>query len=190
MTSVKTAPEVVGTRESPDLQLISEHRFPRKKATVVAALLGVLMGVVNVFLDVDFTMRWSLVGWLALVVVTMVFLHEGVHGLAAIVFGHRPIFGIKPPLVYMTLRTKIPRGHLIVIALAPLVVLDALFLGLYCLDQMKLFSNLCFTVNTIGAVGDLWIFFKLLPHERGVLVQDTKTGFEVWASPAGDRESS
>ncbi|MCZ6792489.1 MAG: DUF3267 domain-containing protein [Planctomycetota bacterium] len=167
--------------ESPDgLSLVSEHRFSRKMATGYAALLGVLAGGVNLFLDVDFTLCWALLGWLGAAVITVVVLHEGVHGLVAALQGHRPIFGVKPPLVYMTLRNKVPRGDFVAIAVAPLIVLDLLFAGLYQVPQLSLFANLCFTINTIGAVGDVWIVLKLLPHERGTLVEDTKTGLEVW----------
>jgi hypothetical protein len=46
--------------------------------------------------------------------------------------------------------------------------------------QFILFMGLCFAVNTIGAMGDVWIVLKLSRHARGTVVQDTKQGIEVW----------
>ncbi len=39
-----------------------------------------------------------------------------------------------------------------VIALAPLIVLDALFISLYAVGVLRLFMDRCLAVNTIGAV--------------------------------------
>ena len=163
-----------------DPGLVGTHDISRKKASLLALALGVLTGVVNTFLDVDFTLRWELLGWLALAFVTVVPIHEGIHGLTAKIFGHKPIFGLKPPLVFVTFDTKVPRGHFMIIALAPLVVLDIVFAVLYSMDVVRLFADLGFVINTLGAVGDIWIVLKLLPQERGTLVRDTRTGIEVW----------
>ncbi len=174
-----------------DPGLVGTFDISRKKATLLALVLGVLTGVVNTFLDVDFTLCWELLGWLALAFVTVIVLHEGIHGLTARIFGHKPIFGLKPPLVYVTFDTKIPRGHFVAIALAPLIVLDVVFAVLYSMDVANLFADLGFVINTLGAVGDVWIVLKLLPQERGTLVRDTRTGIEVWRkTPVAASEAS
>ena len=46
--------------------------------------------------------------------------------------------------------------------------------------SLRLFASLCFALNTIGAIGDVWIVLKILPHPRDRVFQDTKTGVEVW----------
>ncbi len=174
-----------------DPGLVVSYDISRKKATLLALGLGVLTGVVNTNLDVDFSLRWALLGWLALAFVTVISLHEGIHGLTARMFGHKPIFGLKPPLVFVTFDTKVPRGHFIVIALAPLIVLDIVFAVLYSMDVVNLFADLGFVINTLGAVGDVWIVLKLLPQKRGTLVRDTKTGIEVWRkTPVAAGEAS
>ncbi len=179
------------TDTNDDSGLVGSHDISRKKATLLALVLGVLTGVVNTYTDVDFSLRWELIGWLGVAFVTVIVLHEGIHGLTARMFGHKPIFGLKPPLVFVTFDTKVPRGHFIVIALAPLIVLDIVFAVLYSTDVAKLFANLGFVINTLGAVGDVWIVLKLLPQERGTLVQDTKTGIEVWRkTPVAATEAS
>jgi len=118
--------------------------------------------------------------WLAAALVSIIILHESVHGGTAVLFGYKPIFGLKLPLVYITFTEKIPRDHFIVISLAPLVFLDLLFAILFFVGFLKIFSYFCLFINTLGATGDVWITLKLVKHERRTLVQDTKTGIIVW----------
>ena len=91
-----------------DLTLVSRHVLPRRKAVLLAVPLGVLFGVLNLYLDLDFTLSWALAGQLLLALVSVVLVHEWVHGTVARILGHRPLYGVKPPLVYVTFDTKIP----------------------------------------------------------------------------------
>ena len=113
-------------------------------------------------------------------IIFIVIVHESVHGSVALLFGFKPIFGLKIPLVHVTFTEKIQRGRFIVIALAPLVILNAVFGIFFAMNFIKVFSCFCLIINTLGSVGDIWMTVKLLPHEKGTLVQDTKTGIEVW----------
>lgn len=160
---------------------IASYVFPRHKATIYGLGMGILVGIGNSFLALDFSFRWELAGTLAVAIVTVLLLHEGLHGGVGRLLGHHPIFGVEPPLVFTTFRERIARGHFMMIALAPLVVLDTVFISLYALGVLKLFMDLCFAVNTIGAVGDIWLALKLIRHARGTYVEDTQTGIEVWA---------
>jgi hypothetical protein len=164
----------------------ADHVFPRKLGMVWGVVLGVLIGVGNTFLDLDFASvsTPALLGLLLAAIALVLVLHEGVHGGVGVMLGHRPRFGVEPPLVYTTFDERLPRNVFLAVALAPLVVLDLVFVGLYLAGVAPLFANLCFAVNTIGAVGDVWIVLKLLGHASGVEVQDTKTGVEVWAREA------
>ena len=162
---------------------VAEHTISRKKALAFGMVLSIGFGVINTILDrPEFIWPFPLSLLLSVLgaIVTIVILHEGIHGLAAVALGHRPVFGIKFPFVFTTFRHKLPRGVLIVVALAPLIILDVVGVILYTNDILPLFALLCMEVNTIGAVGDSWIVIKLLGHERGTLVQDTMTGIEVW----------
>ena len=165
---------------------IAEYSISRPKVCFFAMAAGILIGLFNAVVPlIDFTMNLQFFLWLSAALVTVVFLHEGIHGAVAVLFGHRPIFGFKPPLVYVTFAGKIPHGQFILIALAPLVVLDGLFAVLFVLEFLKTFSYFCILINTLGAAGDVWILLKLLPQKRGTLVQDTKTGIEVWTRERG-----
>ncbi|MBN1670290.1 MAG: DUF3267 domain-containing protein [Kiritimatiellae bacterium] len=163
------------------MQKIADHAYSRKRAVAYGMVLGVVAGVLNTFYPlIDFAARWSLFGWLVAAVVTVICVHEGVHGIVAALFGHRPLFGIKPPFFYVTFDHKIPRGRFILITLAPLVVLDVVFAVLFALGVLRVYMYFCLLTNTIGAMGDIWLTVMLLPHARGTLVQDTKNGVEVW----------
>jgi hypothetical protein len=163
------------------------HTFPRGKATVYGIAVGVLVGIGNTYLDLDFTLRLELLASLGAAIIVVLVLHEGVHGAVGVMLGHKPTFGVEPPLVYTTFREKIPCVHFVAIALAPLLALDAVFIALYAAGVLPLFMDLCFAVNTIGAVGDVWIVLKLVRHPPTALVQDTKTGVVVYHPRSGER---
>ncbi len=163
------------------MEKIAEYTISRKGALFLALLMGIAIGVLNVFVrPIDFTFSFALIGWLTASIVAVVFIHEGVHGGTALLFGQKPIFGFKLPLVYVTFSGKIPRGVFILVAMAPLVLLDIVFGVLYYFNILKTFAFFSIMVNTIGAIGDIWIVLKLLPQKTGTLIQDTKTGIEVW----------
>ncbi len=164
------------------LKKTEEYTLPRSRMYGVAIFVGVLAGIANSFLAVDFSPRPALAVWILLSILVVVCLHEAVHGAAALLLGHRPVFGLKPPLVYITFAKLIPKNHFIFVALAPLVILDIFFGCLYTIERLRLFANLSFTVNTIGAVGDVWIVLRLLNAPKGAMIQDTKTGIEVWVA--------
>jgi hypothetical protein len=186
---------------------LAAYDIPRQKATAFAMVVGVSMGLACTLLKVDFIPladwtafhagggMWAkarpfakLIGALAAAVVLTAIVHEGVHGLTAVLFGSRPKFGVKIPLVYVTFDHRVPREAFIAIALAPLLILSPAF-GLLAyskiLGPFNLIAIFCLMVNTIGAVGDVWMTLKLLPQARGAMVQDTKTGLEIWPPDAG-----
>ena len=155
----------------------------RSKATLWGLALGILAGFINASLPLKFTYDAAFFGQLAGALVLVGAAHEGVHGLAAALLGHRPVFGFKPPFLYTTFKQRLPRNHLIAVALAPLALLDAVALGLWALGVAPLFMDFCLIINTIGAIGDVWIVTRLLRHGREVWVQDTMDGIEVCAEP-------
>ena len=163
-----------------DLVLLKDHVFPRGAATIVGVVVGIGIGIGNAMLGVLFPSWLATLGLLILSLAVVLFLHEGLHGLAGKVLGYAPIFGVDPPLVFTTFNEKIRRTDLVIIALAPLVILDAVFVASYMLGPWKIFWNLCFTVNTIGAIGDCWISWKVLGHPADIWFQDTKSGTQAW----------
>ena len=163
------------------LHKICDYTLPRSQVYVTAIFLGIVAGVANSFLTIDLSLKPILGVWILASLLLVIILHEAVHGAAAALLGHKPLFGLKPPLVYMTFADKIPRNHFILITLAPFVLLDILFILMFARGVHKLFWDLCLISNTIGAVGDIWIAITLLHMPRGSFILDTKSGIEVWA---------
>lgn len=160
---------------------VAEHEFDRTKASVYSVGVGILIGLYNTYFPpIEFTFTLGFFGWLVLAIIVVIILHESVHGVVAMIFGCKPIFGIRPPLVYVTFTRKIKREQFIAVTLAPLIVLDTAFGLLFVSELLKEFSYFCLIINTLGAVGDVWMTLKLLPYEKGAMVQDTKTGLEIW----------
>ncbi|MCP4217498.1 MAG: DUF3267 domain-containing protein [bacterium] len=163
---------------------VGEYIFSRKKTAWFGLIMGVLIGVFNTFAyPIDFTLDFFFIVQLIAALVIVVFLHEIVHGVAAILLGYKPIFGIKPPLVYVTFDQRIPRGNFITVALAPLIVLNILFGLLFFFGIIEVFAYFALLINSMGAMGDIWIAAMLIRQEKGVWVQDTKTGIEIWKKP-------
>ena len=158
-----------------------EYDFDRKRAFLYSTVVALLIGLYGAYYTpVDLTLDVPLAGRLLLALVTTIALHEGTHGAVALLLGHKPIFGIKPPLVFVTFEEKIPRLSFIAVAAAPAVLLNAASMTLFALGFMKEYCYFVLIINTLGSVGDGWIVFKLLPQKRGSLVRDTKSGIEIW----------
>jgi len=162
------------------LHKISDYTLPRNRVCITAIFLGIFAGVANTFLSIDLRMRPMLGVWTLASLAFVIILHESVHGATAAILGHKPLFGFKPPLVYITFAHKVPRNHFILIAVAPFVLLDILFILMYARGALNLFWDLCLIINTIGALGDIWIALKLLHVPKQSLILDTKTGLEIW----------
>jgi hypothetical protein len=148
----------------------------------IGIAVGVVAGFANSLIDLDMSLRLSLFGWVLASVIVVVALHEGTHGAVAALLGHKPLFGLRPPLVYVTFTGKLPRGHFMVVAIAPFILLNLLFGCLYGRGTLKLFCDFSLIINSIGSVADIWVFLKVIGAPRGAMIQDTKTGFEVWVA--------
>ena len=168
------------SQPQPTLERVADYVFPREAATLAGVAVGIVIGIGNAMLGLLFPSWLATLGLLCAALALVLLLHEGLHGAAGMLFGYRPIFGMQPPLVFTTFEEKIARGHLVAIALAPLVILDAVFVVAFVLVPGDVFWDLCFAVNTIGAVGDVWIVTRILRHPPETLFQDTKSGVEAW----------
>jgi len=133
-------------------------------------------------------------GWLQPLLYVVVFLctliaHELVHGLFFRLFGGSPKYGAGMqyfiPYLYATSPKAFSVGRFIVIALAPLVVLSTLSLGVALLVPAWVgYLAVVFTANASGAIGDLWITSRLLRFcpLRDVTVIDQRFGIAVYTN--------
>ncbi len=103
-------------------------------------------------------------------------IHELLHGVVFGLLGYRVQYGLAPALgaayaaAFGQWQT---RGHNALAAAAPLFLLTAL--GIPLLTVPGVVSNIAFVlllINTSGAVGDVYILYRLARMPRGTLLYD------------------
>jgi hypothetical protein len=117
------------------------------------------------------------IGMVLLAVLVTIVVHEWVHGLVYRVLGYHVSYGLswRMGAAYAAAFGQWQkRDHNLLAALAPLVVLTPLFIGLLATPNQLLnlaaFSALIF--NTSGAVGDLYLSWRLVRLPKGALLYD------------------
>jgi len=118
-------------------------------------------------------------------IVSVLIVHEGLHGAAILAFGHRARFGAKlaQGVLYATADNAYFRRHEFwVVALTPLVVLSLVALVGIAIgnDALAWALALWATVNAAGAIGDLWSSWFCLRYPASALVKDEGDGFRVF----------
>ena len=106
--------------------------------------------------------------------------HELIHGFFFWRYtGSRPVFALKLSYAYAAApEWFIPKRQYFVVALAPLVVIDAAALLVIWLGPAgwAVPAAIVAAVNTGGAVGDLWVVIRLLFCSPACMVQDKGDG--------------
>jgi hypothetical protein len=117
------------------------------------------------------------VGVVFLAVVITIIVHEWVHGLVYRVLGYRVSYGLswRMGAAYAAAFSQWQkRDHNLLAALAPLVLLTPLLITLLAVPNQLLnlaaFAALIF--NTSGAVGDLYLSWRLLRLPKDALLYD------------------
>lgn len=177
----------------PGYQPAVRFEYPKIKLQIAAFVVLAAVTPLLLFLT-SFLQRRSLGGLfggsdrlvkLFLVVVTVLAImvvHELVHGVAYRLLGYRVTFGVSTHLfaayaaAFGQWQT---RNHNIVVALAPLVVLTGVCTPLLALPNstIVLLALAALMMNTGGAVGDLYLAWRLsrLPRETLLYDVDVKT---------------
>lgn len=114
--------------------------------------------------------------------------HEAVHAGVLLALGTRPSFGAGlvrgTPYLYTTADVRLrPRAFLLV-ALAPLLVLDAGAVAGLLAEPRSSALVTVLVINSSGAVGDLWMAGLVLQLPTTARVLDQRTGFAVF-NPGG-----
>jgi hypothetical protein len=125
---------------------------------------------------------------IALVLVPL--LHEAVHGLAAMLAGVKPSYGIGLGFAYTTFPDPVGKRAYLAIGLAPLIVLSALGIPLAALWEGGTGAVIFFLiVNAAGAIGDLWMSSKIVLQPRDAMFVDLADGFAIYV-PESDLPGS
>ncbi len=183
-------------RKRDELELLEEPQQLRRVAVlslilfVISALFFIVLNIVAYAAQTHTTS--GSIGAVAILLglfiniviyVLVMFLHEGIHGLAFAFWGGRPYFGAKLPLaLFCGAKNQIfRRNHYLVVGLAPLVIITVAGIIFTLLSPALAVYTLLGTIgNFSGAAGDLWVALRLLRQPRDVLVEDTDAGYRVW----------
>ncbi|MBI5667227.1 MAG: DUF3267 domain-containing protein [Chloroflexi bacterium] len=125
--------------------------------------------------------------WLGLLLALLIVLplHEWLHGQAIRWAGHRPRYGLllsKGALYATADNALFPRDAYLVIALAPLVGITLLGMGLVVAlpDSIGYYVALAVVFNAGSAIGDLWMAAVVLRYPRSALVRDEADSLRVY----------
>ncbi|HMB22861.1 MAG TPA: DUF3267 domain-containing protein [Anaerolineales bacterium] len=109
-------------------------------------------------------------------VVLMLLVHEAIHGFFFWVFTRsKPLFALRPLYAYAAAPDwYIPTHQYLIVALAPLVLIDILgLLAILVLPASWTFiPAFLVALNTAGSVGDMYIVARLLRLSSGSLAKD------------------
>ena len=110
-------------------------------------------------------------------VVFVLILHEIIHGLFFWIFSHdRPVFALRPLYAYAGAPTWFfPKRQYAITALGPLIIIGAVGLLLLLLAPISwmLMIVLLVALNTSGAIGDIFVFFRLSKCSPTSFANDT-----------------
>jgi hypothetical protein len=119
------------------------------------------------------------------VIACIMVLHEAIHGLFFWVFTRsRPVFGIKLLFAYAGApEWYIPRNQYSIVGMAPLVLISIAGFLVIPLTPLFVAQSLLFgmVMNAAGAIGDIYVCFKVLRLPSAVLIRDTGFVFDVYA---------
>lgn len=143
---------------------------------VLFSLAAAVLGGQSEF-AVVFTFRTILVG-LFLMLVVVPLLHEAVHGIMSLLIGARPSFGVGAGFAFTTFREPVGRLAYAAIALAPLVVISiAGIAAMIWWPEGAEATLVVLIVNAAGAVGDLWMVWRLRDVPPNARLYDLADGF-------------
>lgn len=152
---------------------------------LVAVVAGYLTFVIA-FGGESGTINFDLVG-LAItvgIIVVVLVVHEGIHGLAFVAYGGRPTFGagmmgkVMPYFYCTSLRQRLSVARYLMVALAPTIVVNGALIAALCSPVARWFV-VPFAVHMGGCIGDWFLVFRALRAPRGSLVEDMKDGLII-----------
>ena len=118
----------------------------------------------------------KVLGAIGLVVLVLI-IHEIIHGLFFWIFSHgRPVFALRPLYAYAGAPTWFfPKRQYAITALGPLIIIGAVGLLLLLLAPISWMPMIALLValNTGGAIGDVFVFFRLLKCSPTSFANDT-----------------
>lgn len=120
--------------------------------------------------------------------VFILIVHELIHGFFFWLFSRsRPVFALRPLYAYAGAPGwYFPKRQYAITALGPLVIIGAVGLLLMLLAPVSWLLTIAFLVamNTGGAIGDIFVFFRLLKSSSTTFANDTGDVVTFFERPA------
>jgi hypothetical protein len=174
------------------------YEFTYPKRTLSLAGAGLLVVVVPLLIGLTWSINstplfFEPADLLLLLIITpiTILLHEFIHGIAFWLYGYRVTYGVAWELAAAyagAFHQLQKRNDMLVIALTPLVVLTTLCLCLLMASSriLSIGALMATILNIGGAVGDLYLVWRLLRLPRATLLYDVDAHhmfiFEPFAS--------
>ena len=134
------------------------------------------------------TISLSITPLLALLL-SLVCVHEALHGIAVVAFGARPEFGLLKmggiPIGFFTTAPghRFSRRQYLIVALAPIAILTPLGVPA-CLLPFGTYMAAGFALVLAGSVGDMTIAWHVVRAPSGVVFEDLRDGIRFWRAGA------
>jgi len=151
------------------------------------ALLALRLGERSGYLKLETSSEYLLS--IAMAVILVAVLHEGLHGLGFWIYGGRPSFGFKlrsgfGPAFFTTSKgTLFPRPNMQSIALFPQGLTVVLLIILLSVELHTTISGLLVhtaVLNLAGGYVDIYIALAMGKYPKNYLVEDTQTGIRIY----------
>ena len=182
-------PPRTGPPEVDGYRLVAHQRFDMLQGSIVGMVLipfwwvfySVTVGLLGGRYVSEFVVTpSSLLLAIVIALIAVPLLHEAVHGITAMLAGIRPSYGIGPGFAYTTFPDPVGKRVYLMIGLAPLVVLSAIGLPLAAVWDAGASAAIFFLiVNAAGAIGDLWMSWRIAQQPSDALFVDLADGFAV-----------
>jgi hypothetical protein len=121
-------------------------------------------------------------------VLTVLPIHEWLHGVTIARCGHRPRYGVKLFVLFATSDGALfRRDEFIRIALAPLAVITVFggMVMLFLPFGLAYWVALAIILNAGGAIGDLWMTAIALRYDSSALIRDEEDSMRIFARASG-----
>ena len=145
---------------------------------------GVRLGTLSISGSISLSVILTSIGLTIIVLVV----HELIHGVLFWMFTRsRPVFAVRLTYAYAGAPTwYIPSRQYAFVALGPLVIIGALGLLLMLVVPISWISIIAFlaALNTGGAIGDIYVFTRLLKGSPSSLANDTGDIVTFYERPA------
>ncbi len=174
----------------PGYRLEQRPAIPIKRLNLLSFPLAIPFGVFFYFLGALMqpggvvVLQLGLLNLLILAIIVVIVVpiaHEVVHGLVAKLLGARPFYGVGSGYAYTSFEEPVTPRQYRYITAAPLVILSFVCILLFPLNPDWFMYILGFAVvNAAGAIGDLWILWKIRTLPQSAIIYDLADGFAAF----------